>query len=121
MPLDCLGIIKCIREGEGKTPQCWRHADLLWEMHQRIAALGLQYSFTHVQAHQDNIWDWEQLSWSAQLNCKCDAMAKSYLKWVVAIGGGVEVHWQPNTAWGSHIRGHAITSNVGPKVWDAIY
>ena len=57
MPLDSLGIIKHIREGEGKTLQHWRHANLLQEMHQKIATLGLWYSFTHVQAHQDDIWD----------------------------------------------------------------
>ena len=29
MLLDCLGVIKWVHVVEGKTPQCWKHADLL--------------------------------------------------------------------------------------------
>ena len=86
MPLDCVGVIKQLHMVEGKTPQCWKHTDLLQEMWQWIAASGLQFSFAHVCAHQDDMWDWEQLPWSAQLNCECDVMAKGFLRWLRAGG-----------------------------------
>ena len=48
MSLDCVGVIKWLHMVEGKTPQHWKHVDLLHEMQQWIATLGLQFSFAHV-------------------------------------------------------------------------
>ena len=55
-------------------------------MWQHIAAMGITFTLTHVQVHQDEQWDWDNLSQLAQLNCKCNAMAKGYLKWAVVNG-----------------------------------
>ena len=78
MSLDCVGVINQLCRVEGKTLQHWKHTDLLHEMQQWIVALGLQFSFAYVHTHQDDAWDWEQLPWSAQLNCECDMMAKGF-------------------------------------------
>ena len=52
-------------------------ADILRTLRSIRAELPLAASFRHVKSHMDDKLSWEQLSLEQQLNCDCDALAKS--------------------------------------------
>jgi hypothetical protein len=65
--------------------QC-KHSDILKAILVNCGGLSFHWEYIHVEAHQDEHMQWEDLSRAAQLNAACNAGAKAML------------HSQDNTA-----------------------
>jgi hypothetical protein len=75
---DCLGAL-------GRTlppyriPTRCKHSNVLKMILVNCGGLSFHWEYIHVNAHQDNLKRWEDLSREAQLNAACDAGAKAML------------------------------------------
>jgi hypothetical protein len=52
------------------------NADLLWVLRLQHHKLGRVFGYEHVKGHQDDYLAWANLSLEAQLNCRCNDVAK---------------------------------------------
>ena len=75
---DCLGAL-----GSTLPPYCiptrCKHSNVLKMILVNCGDLSFHREYIHVNAHQDNLKRWEDLSREAQLNAACDAGAKAML------------------------------------------
>ena len=63
-------------------------ADILRTLRLVKDELPLLTTYRHVRAHMDDTLTWDQMNLETQLNCQCDALAKS------AVARGIEIIWQ---------------------------
>ena len=78
---DCLGALGRIAELPPYCipTHCW-HSDILKTILVNCGGLSFHWEYIHVEAHQDNRMQWEELSQEAQLNAACNAGAKAKLR-----------------------------------------
>ncbi len=79
--LDCLGAL--IRTAElplHRIPTRCKHSDVLKTILVNSGGLSFHREYIHVEAHQDNLTRWEDLSREAQINAACNAGAKAMLR-----------------------------------------
>jgi hypothetical protein len=78
---DCLGAL--VRTAE-LPPHCiptrCKHSNVLKTILVNCGGLSFHRKYIHVEAHQDNLTRWEDLSQEAQSNAACDAGAKAMLR-----------------------------------------
>ncbi len=78
---DCLGALDRTAE---LPPYCiptrCKHSDVLKMILVTCGGLSFHREYIHVEAHQDDLKRWEDLSREAQLNAACDANAKAMLR-----------------------------------------
>jgi hypothetical protein len=78
---NCLGALGRVAE---LPPYCiptqCRHSDILKTILINCGGLSFHWEYIHVEAHQDERMQWEELSRAAQLNAACDAGAKAMLR-----------------------------------------
>jgi hypothetical protein len=77
---DCLGALGWVAE---LPPYCipnqCKHSDILKTILVTCSGLSFHWECIHVEAHQDECMQWEDLSRAAQLNAACNAGAKAML------------------------------------------
>mmetsp|Transcript_22503 Transcript_22503/g.47389 ORF Transcript_22503/g.47389 Transcript_22503/m.47389 type:complete len:406 (-) Transcript_22503:243-1460(-) len=77
---DCEGAIKRIRSiPTYLIPTNAKHAKILKLFLSYQGPSTITPEKHHIKAHQDDLTNFERLSWLAQLNCECDYNAKSHL------------------------------------------
>ena len=78
---DCLGALHRVKDlPPHRIPSRCRHSDILKNLLVNCSDLTFVRYFSHVKAHQDDHEDWSKLDTrQAQLNCLCDAGAKSQI------------------------------------------
>ena len=78
---DCLGALHRVKDlPPHRIPSRCRHSDILKNLLVNCSNLTFVRYFSHVKAHQDDHEDWSKLDTrQAQLNCLCDAGAKSQI------------------------------------------
>jgi hypothetical protein len=78
---DCLGALGRTAELPPYcTPTRCKHSDVLMTILVTCGGLSFHPEYIHVEAHQDDLKQWEDLSREAQLNAACDAGAKAMLR-----------------------------------------
>jgi hypothetical protein len=78
---DCLGALGCTAELPPYriTTRC-KHSHVLKMILVNCGGLLFHREYIHVDTHQDNLKQWEDLLRQAQLNAVCDAGAKAMLR-----------------------------------------
>ena len=78
---DCLGALNKVEHlPPYRIPSRCRHSDILKNIMVNCSDLTFQRRFSHVVAHQDDAKAFHELTREAQLNCGCDAKAKSEIR-----------------------------------------
>jgi hypothetical protein len=76
----CLGVLGWVAElPPYRIPSQCRHSDILKTILVNCGGLSFHWEYIHVEAHQDECMQWEDLSMAAQLNAACNAGAKAML------------------------------------------
>jgi hypothetical protein len=79
--LDCLGALGRIAElPPYRIPTQCSHLDILKTILVNCSGLSFHWEYVHVEAHQDDCMQWEELSREAQLNAVCNTGAKAMLR-----------------------------------------
>jgi hypothetical protein len=77
---NCLGALGCVAElPPYRVPTQCRHSDILKIILVNCGGLSFHWEYGHVEAHQEDRTQWEDLSQVAQLNAACNAGAKVML------------------------------------------
>ncbi len=78
---DCLGaLVRTAKLPPHRIPTRCKHSNVLKTILVNCGGLSFHREYIHVEAHQDNLTRWEDLSWEAQLNAACNAGAKAMLR-----------------------------------------
>ncbi len=79
--LDCLGaLVQTAELPPHRIPTRCKHSNILKTILVNCGGLSFHREYIHVEAHQDNLTRWEDLSQEAQLNVACNAGAKAMLR-----------------------------------------
>jgi hypothetical protein len=79
--LDCLGALGHTAElPPYRIPTRCKHSDVLKMILVNCGCLLFHWEYIHIDAHQDDLKQWEDLLREAQLNAACDAGAKATLR-----------------------------------------
>lgn len=74
---DCLGALNKVEHlPPQRIPSKCRHSDVLKNIMVNCTSLSFKRFFSHVQAHQDDKYDFSNLERPSQLNCICDGEVK---------------------------------------------
>jgi len=74
---DCLGALGRVSKlPPHRIPSRCKHSDILKNILVNCNDLSFERVYEHVDAHQDDDKEWDQLTREAQLNCACDSGAK---------------------------------------------
>jgi hypothetical protein len=77
----CLGALDRVAElPPYRIPSRCRHSDILKTSQVNCGGLTFHWEYIHVEAHQDNRTQWEDLTQAAQLNTACDVEVKVMLR-----------------------------------------
>jgi hypothetical protein len=78
---DCLGALSQVAElPPYQIPSCCRHSNILKTILVNCGGLTFSRTYCHVEAHQDDMVKWEELSYEVQLNAACNAGAKAMIR-----------------------------------------
>ena len=78
---DCLGaLVRTAELPPHHIPTRCKHSNVLKKILVNCGGLSFHREYIHVEAHQDNLTRWEDLSQEAQLNVACNAGAKAMLR-----------------------------------------
>jgi hypothetical protein len=78
---DCLNAVNRIGTlPTNRIPARYKQSDILKIIMIHCQTLRFKLTYSHVEAHQDDVHDYATLSRPAQLNCACDLAAKMVLQ-----------------------------------------
>jgi hypothetical protein len=113
---NCLGTLGRVAElPPYRIPARCRHSDILKTILATCSGLSFHWEYIHVEAHQDECMQLEELSTAAQLNAACNAGAKAMLR----SQDITDLPWQeafPQEPICMFVKGTKMTSDTGAHI-----
>jgi hypothetical protein len=116
---NCLGALGCVAElPPYRIPTQCQHSDILKMILVNCGGLSFHREYCHVEAHQDNRTQWEDMTRAAQLNAACDTGTKAMLH----SQDITDLPWQeafPLEPIRMFVDGKQMMSDTGAHIWYA--
>ena len=113
---DCLGALMKVSElPPNRIPTRCKHSDVLKNILVNCSKLTFTTTYLHVDAHQDEDKEWEEMERPGQLNTICDAGAKNKIYKVEDDSALKQVIF-PLEPMCIFVNGKKMTSDTGPEL-----
>ena len=95
----------------------WKNGDILRSLRRFHSVLTNDVTYHHIEAHQDEVLAWDELSVEAQLNCIVDGLAKKAIEKYLQQSEGYETTSRlPFESVAIYVGGSKIFGDICPEV-----
>ena len=113
---DCLGALSRVSDlPPHRIPTRCKHSDILKTLLVNCRDLTFSITYEHIEAHQDDHEDFDNLTRKSQMNCGCDFQAKARLRSVDELSPPSQqpLPLEPLTVY---VDGKKMTSDTAPSI-----